>query len=119
MGLGKAWVPMLLPRFEERVFEMLRPALSCPPRLPPFLSSPAPRPQAPRFDHKPSSALSVSVHWPPRWLGGTQELQALACPPVPVNEADDIVADEENEELAIEQLVDAASPAQKQAGEGT
>lgn len=40
-------------------------------------------------------------------------------PPVPVNEADDVVADEENEELAVEQFVDAASPAQKQAGEGT
>ena len=41
-----------------------------------------------------------------------------ACPPVPVNEADDVVAEQEDEELAIEQLVDAASPAQQQAGEG-
>lgn len=51
-----------------------------------------------------------------------QELQApgstAAPPPIPINEADGVVAEQEDEELAVEQLVDAASPAQQQAGKG-
>lgn len=105
------------------------------PRLPSLISSPAttpkprlrPPPPAPRA--WPGGAqISLTGLWyigPPEWLAICSKTQlypsqalAPACPPAPVNEANSIVAEQEDEELAIEQLVDAASPAQQQAGEG-
>lgn len=43
---------------------------------------------------------------------------APAHAPVPINEANGVIAEQEDEELAIQQLIDAAPPAQEQAGEG-
>lgn len=60
------------------------------------------------------------------WLAGWL-FQAPAAPlpdpsprlsRAPVNEADGIVAEQEDEELPVEQFVNAASPAQQEAGEG-